>query len=557
MALQRSSSRTSARCGELHGRRTSGAAPGRSRATGEAPRHRRRRLRGRSPRGASCAREHPEVEVHGVVIAPRQRLVAAPPRALRVLEADLNDPAAAAAVLEAVAARPDRPPRRPVERPAVVARPRRDPAHERARHRAPRSTRAPARACARRCWWWAAPRSTARCGPEELPIRETTPLRPALALRGEQGGAGRARPPVRPRGRACASCAPAPSTTPGPGAARPSPRARSRGRSPRSRRGSRPPVLQVGNLEAVRDFTDVRDVVRAYWVLLEKGEAGAVYNVCSGRGRRDPRSSRPAARGLARPGRDPRRPRASAPLRRARPGGRPRRGSGRPPAGSRRSRSSGRSRDLLDDWTARSATAAPPRHEGPPHRGAPASSARPWPGTSPRGATRCAPRPAHEPPLPACPRGVEVATGDVTDARRVPARGRGLRGGRPPGRAREDLGARPRALRRGERGRLARTRSRPRGRRGRGSSTPRRSSPSARPGTSPVDGSRPHPGPPFRNAYERTKARADAARARRPPPGRTWSILYPGVIYGPGRHDGRQHRGADDRRPPATAVCPG
>ncbi len=50
--------------------------------------------------------------------------------------------------------------------------------------------------------------------------------------------------------------------------------------------GLRPPVLEVGNLEAVRDFTDVRDVVRAYWLLLERGEAGTVYNVCSGQGRR-------------------------------------------------------------------------------------------------------------------------------------------------------------------------------------------------------------------------------------------------------------------------------
>jgi len=50
--------------------------------------------------------------------------------------------------------------------------------------------------------------------------------------------------------------------------------------------GQRPPVLHVGNLEAVRDFTDVRDVVRAYWALLERGQGGQVFNVCSGRGRR-------------------------------------------------------------------------------------------------------------------------------------------------------------------------------------------------------------------------------------------------------------------------------
>src|SRR6266850_688832 len=48
--------------------------------------------------------------------------------------------------------------------------------------------------------------------------------------------------------------------------------------------GQRPPRLEVGNLEVVRDFTDVRDVVRAYWMLLERGVPGEVYNVCSGRG---------------------------------------------------------------------------------------------------------------------------------------------------------------------------------------------------------------------------------------------------------------------------------
>lgn len=40
--------------------------------------------------------------------------------------------------------------------------------------------------------------------------------------------------------------------------------------------------LLVGNLDAVRDFLDVRDVVRAYRLLVEHGVAGEVYNVCSG-----------------------------------------------------------------------------------------------------------------------------------------------------------------------------------------------------------------------------------------------------------------------------------
>jgi GDP-4-dehydro-6-deoxy-D-mannose reductase len=44
-----------------------------------------------------------------------------------------------------------------------------------------------------------------------------------------------------------------------------------------------PPVLHVGNLEARRDFTDVRDMVRAYWLSLEKGEAGDVYNIGTGK----------------------------------------------------------------------------------------------------------------------------------------------------------------------------------------------------------------------------------------------------------------------------------
>lgn len=44
------------------------------------------------------------------------------------------------------------------------------------------------------------------------------------------------------------------------------------------------PVIQVGNLEAIRDFSDVREVIRAYLLLLSQGESGAVYNVCSGKG---------------------------------------------------------------------------------------------------------------------------------------------------------------------------------------------------------------------------------------------------------------------------------
>ena len=46
--------------------------------------------------------------------------------------------------------------------------------------------------------------------------------------------------------------------------------------------GRQEPVMKVGNLSARRDFTDVRDVVRAYGMIIEKGSAGETYNVGSG-----------------------------------------------------------------------------------------------------------------------------------------------------------------------------------------------------------------------------------------------------------------------------------
>jgi GDP-4-dehydro-6-deoxy-D-mannose reductase len=42
-------------------------------------------------------------------------------------------------------------------------------------------------------------------------------------------------------------------------------------------------AVRVGNLDVARDFTDVRDVVRAYRLLVLRGEPGVPYNVCSGR----------------------------------------------------------------------------------------------------------------------------------------------------------------------------------------------------------------------------------------------------------------------------------
>jgi len=48
-------------------------------------------------------------------------------------------------------------------------------------------------------------------------------------------------------------------------------------------KGKRDPLIYVGNLEAKRDFTDVRDIARAYWLSIEKGEEGEVYNIGTGK----------------------------------------------------------------------------------------------------------------------------------------------------------------------------------------------------------------------------------------------------------------------------------
>ncbi len=47
-------------------------------------------------------------------------------------------------------------------------------------------------------------------------------------------------------------------------------------------KGLRPPVIQVRNLDTWRDFIDIRDVVRAYWLAVKNGAPGDVYNICSG-----------------------------------------------------------------------------------------------------------------------------------------------------------------------------------------------------------------------------------------------------------------------------------
>ncbi len=47
--------------------------------------------------------------------------------------------------------------------------------------------------------------------------------------------------------------------------------------------GLRAPIIFVGDLKPTRDYSDVRHIVRGYWTLLDRGEPGEVYNLCSGR----------------------------------------------------------------------------------------------------------------------------------------------------------------------------------------------------------------------------------------------------------------------------------
>ncbi|HYO15906.1 MAG TPA: GDP-mannose 4,6-dehydratase [Thermoanaerobaculia bacterium] len=48
--------------------------------------------------------------------------------------------------------------------------------------------------------------------------------------------------------------------------------------------GLQEPVIRVGNIEAIRDFTDVRDMVRAYWLAVTRAKPGEVYNIATGQG---------------------------------------------------------------------------------------------------------------------------------------------------------------------------------------------------------------------------------------------------------------------------------
>jgi len=118
--------------------------------------------------------------------------------------------------------------------------------------------------------------------PDELPVRETNPLRPnnpysvskiAQDYLGYQYYLSHQLPVVRLR----------PFTHIGPRQGPGFVSADFARQIAEAEAGLRPAVLRVGNLTARRDFSDVRDIVRAYALALERGEAGEVYNVGSER----------------------------------------------------------------------------------------------------------------------------------------------------------------------------------------------------------------------------------------------------------------------------------
>lgn len=226
--------------------------------------------------------EEPAVEIHGVVL-PHGGVSWRAASGARVLEADLNDPAAAAAVVEEV--RPDR----------II-------------HLAGQSSVHLS---------WLDPAGTMRTNvlgivhlldavrsrglrppvlvvgsaeeygpvrPEEMPIPEEAPLRPASPYAVSKVAQGALALLYGPAGGMRVVLTRTFHHT-GPGRGEAFAESSFARQIAEIESGRRPPVMKVGNLEAVRDFADVRDVVRAYWMLLEKGEAGAAYNVCSGRGR--------------------------------------------------------------------------------------------------------------------------------------------------------------------------------------------------------------------------------------------------------------------------------
>ncbi len=117
---------------------------------------------------------------------------------------------------------------------------------------------------------------------ERQPIREDEPLRPRSPYAVSKAAQGLLALQHAAAGLAVTLCRVFPHTGPGRGEAfAESSWAR---QLAEIEAGLRPSVIEVGNLEAVRDFTDVRDVAAAYLALLAPGAPTGTFNVCSGHG---------------------------------------------------------------------------------------------------------------------------------------------------------------------------------------------------------------------------------------------------------------------------------
>jgi GDP-4-dehydro-6-deoxy-D-mannose reductase len=119
--------------------------------------------------------------------------------------------------------------------------------------------------------------------PEELPITEETPFRPLTVYDASKGAADLAAAQwARAYGLDVVRVRPFNHTGPGQeadfvcsGLAR---------QMAAIEAGLQPPVVRAGNLDPVRDFSDVRDVAAGYVALVERGRGGEAYNLCSGEG---------------------------------------------------------------------------------------------------------------------------------------------------------------------------------------------------------------------------------------------------------------------------------
>jgi len=119
-----------------------------------------------------------------------------------------------------------------------------------------------------------------RVAESELPVREESPLRPVGAY-AESKAAAEAECARRVGRQQIVVVRPFNHT--GPGQAREYVCSDFAAQVAECELALRRPVVDVGDLRSERDFTDVRDVVRAYVAALERGKSGATYNVCSGR----------------------------------------------------------------------------------------------------------------------------------------------------------------------------------------------------------------------------------------------------------------------------------